>query len=94
MECSYTILAAMKTKLKTIEEQQLELDEVAEQCLLTRTRSISRVVTNVYDQALRPYKVNSSQFSMLVRIARMNGASRAELARAGHLERSTSTRNL
>jgi DNA-binding MarR family transcriptional regulator len=31
---------------------------------------------------------------MLVRIARMNGASRAELARAGHLERSTSTRNL
>jgi len=84
----------MKTKLKTNEEPQLALDEVAEQCLLTRTRSISRVVTNVYDQALRPYNVNSSQFSMLVRIARMNGASRAELARAGHLERSTSTRNL
>lgn len=84
----------MKTTLKTNQEAPLDLDEVAEQCLLTRTRSISRVVTSLYDQAMRPYNVNSSQFSMLVRIARMNGASRAELARAGHLERSTSTRNL
>jgi DNA-binding MarR family transcriptional regulator len=82
-------------KTKTRPEPQLELlEEVTQQCLLTRTRSLSRVITSVYDQALRPYNVNSSQFSMLVRIARMNGASRAELARAGHLERSTSTRNL
>jgi DNA-binding MarR family transcriptional regulator len=68
--------------------------EVAQHCLLTRTRIISRVVTNIYDQALRPYGVNSSQFSMLVVIAKMRGASRAELGRANHLERSTSTRNL
>lgn len=70
------------------------IDEVTQHCLLTRTRSISRVVTSIYDQALRPYKVNASQFSMLVLIARMNGASRAELGRASRLERSTSTRNL
>ncbi len=31
---------------------------------------------------------------MLVLIAKMNGGSRAELGRANHLERSTSTRNL
>jgi DNA-binding MarR family transcriptional regulator len=70
------------------------IDEVTQHCLLTRTRSISRVVTGIYDQALRQYGVNSSQFSMLVLIAKMEGASRAELGRANHLERSTSTRNL
>ncbi|MEX3937193.1 MarR family winged helix-turn-helix transcriptional regulator [Paraburkholderia phymatum] len=70
------------------------VEEVTRHCLLTRTRSISRVVTGIYDRALRSYDVNSSQFSMLVLIARMNGGSRAELGRANHLERSTSTRNL
>jgi len=79
---------------KKPEFQPVLIEEVTPHCLLTRTRSISRVVTNIYDQALRPYEVNSSQFSMLVLIARMNGGSRAELGRANHLERSTSIRNL
>lgn len=70
------------------------VEEVTGHCLLTRTRSISRVITSLYDQAMRPYNVNSSQFSMLVLIAKLKGASRAELGRANHLERSTSTRNL
>lgn len=68
--------------------------EVAHGCLLTRTRRISRVVTGIYDEALRPFGVNSPQFSLLVVIAALNGASRAEIARANHQERSTLTRNL
>jgi DNA-binding MarR family transcriptional regulator len=70
------------------------IDEITCHCLLTRTRSISRVVTSIYDQGLRPFGINASQFSMLVLITRMRGASRAELARANHQDRSTSTRNL
>lgn len=69
-------------------------DEITSQCLLTRTRSISRVITSIYDQELRPFGVNASQFSMLVLIAHLGNASRAQLGRANHLERSTSTRNL
>ncbi len=85
----------MTTKLRNNQDLQASLiEEVTQHCLLTRTRSLSRVVTSIYDQALRPYDVNSSQFSMLVLIAKMNGGSRAELGRANHLERSTSTRNL
>ena len=68
--------------------------EVAEHCLMTRTRRISRVITSLFDQELRPHGLSSSQFSLLVLIARMNGASRAEIGRANHQERSTSTRNL
>ena len=68
--------------------------EVVRHCLLTRTRRISRVITHIYDQALRPYGVNSPQFSLLVLIAKLGGASRAEIGRANFQERSTLTRNL
>jgi DNA-binding MarR family transcriptional regulator len=70
------------------------VDEVTRDCLMTRSRRISRVVTSIFDQELRPFGLSSSQFSLLVLIARMDGASRAEIGRANHQERSTSTRNL
>lgn len=70
------------------------VDEVTRLCLMTRSRRISRVVTSLFDQELRPYGLSSSQFSLLVLIARMDGASRAEIGRTNHQERSTSTRNL
>jgi hypothetical protein len=56
-----------------------------------RTRRISRVVTNIYDQALRSHGVNASQFSLLVLIAKLGGASRAEIGRANYQDRSTLT---
>ena len=68
--------------------------EVAQGCLMTRSRRISRVITAIYDEALRPFGVNAPQFSLLVLIAKLDGASRAEIGRANHQERSTLTRNL
>jgi DNA-binding MarR family transcriptional regulator len=68
--------------------------EVTCHCLLTRTRRISRVLTSIYDEAMRPYGVNSPQFSLLVLVAKLGGASRAEIGRANFQERSTLTRNL
>lgn len=68
--------------------------EVTRDCLLTRTRRISRVITSIYDHAMRPHGLNSSQFSLLVTIAKLGGASRAEIGRANYQERSTLTRNL
>jgi DNA-binding MarR family transcriptional regulator len=68
--------------------------EITEHCLLTRTRQISRVVTSIYDQELRPFGINSPQFSLLVLISRLKSASRAEIGRANHQDRSTLTRNL
>ncbi|MBZ9811014.1 MULTISPECIES: MarR family winged helix-turn-helix transcriptional regulator [unclassified Mesorhizobium] len=68
--------------------------EVTQNCLLTRTRRISRVLTGIYDQELRPFGVNSPQFSLLVLIARLGVTTRAEIGRANHQDRSTLTRNL
>jgi len=82
-------------KLSPEEEfNQTMVREITSSCLLTRTRRISRVVTNIFETELRPYGINAPQFSMLVLISRMGNASRAEIARENHQERSTSTRNL
>jgi DNA-binding MarR family transcriptional regulator len=70
------------------------VDEISRHCLLTRTRRISRVITGIYDEGFRPIGINSPQFSLLTVIARIGPASRADIGRANHQERSTLTRNL
>lgn len=70
------------------------IDEVNRACLVTRTRRISRFVTSIYDHQLEPFGISSSQFSMIVLIARLGNATRAEIGRSNFQERSTSTRNL
>ena len=68
--------------------------EIARSCLLTRTRQISRVLTAIYDDALRPFGINAPQFSLLVLIAELGPLSRSALGRKNHHDRSTLTRNL
>jgi DNA-binding MarR family transcriptional regulator len=68
--------------------------EIARNCLLTRTRQISRVLTAIYDEALRPFGINASQFSLLVLIVELGPICRADLGRKNHHGRSTLTRNL
>lgn len=68
--------------------------DVIRECVMTRTRRIARVITNMYDSFLRPHGINAPQFSLLVMVAKMGGASRAEIGRANFQERSTLTRNL
>ena len=63
-------------------------------CVLTRTRLISRVVTSIYDEALRPFGMGSPQFSLLIVISKLAPVSRADIGRFNQLDRSTLTRNL
>jgi DNA-binding MarR family transcriptional regulator len=70
------------------------INEITCHCLVTRARRISRMLTSIYDQALLPYGINSPQFSLLVVIARLGPASRAEIGRYNRQDRSTLTRNL
>jgi DNA-binding MarR family transcriptional regulator len=70
------------------------IQEVTQSCLLTRARRISRVLTSLYDERLRPFGINAPQFTLLVMISRLGPVSRAELGRHNHQDRSTLTRNL
>jgi DNA-binding MarR family transcriptional regulator len=69
-------------------------DEATRTCLLSRTRRVARVVTGIYDEELRPHGLNAPQFSLLVLISRLDGATRSEIGRVNNQERSTLSRNL
>jgi DNA-binding MarR family transcriptional regulator len=68
--------------------------EMAATCVLIRTRLISRVLTGFYDEELRPFGVGSPQFALLGVIFKIEPATRAEIGRFHHQDRSTLTRNL
>ncbi len=70
------------------------VNEIASGCVLTRTRLIARAVTNIYDDAFRPFGIQASQFALLVMIAKVGPARRAEVGRINRQDRSTLTRNL
>jgi DNA-binding MarR family transcriptional regulator len=59
-----------------------------------RARLISRVITAIYDEKLRPFGIVSPQFALLVIISEIEPATRAEIGRYHHQDRSTLTRNL
>ena len=86
-------LVVMDTRTLSPERQAL-VREVKETCMIARTRLISRVITNIFDEELRPLGLQSSQHILLNSIMRKGSATRAEIGRANHLDRSTLTRNL
>jgi DNA-binding MarR family transcriptional regulator len=68
--------------------------EIAGRCLAARLRLLNRVVTNLYDEALRPHGLRVSQMNILVVIA-VGGPLRAvDVARRLRLDTSTLSRDL
>jgi DNA-binding MarR family transcriptional regulator len=68
--------------------------EMGNACLLLRTRLISRVISGIYDKQLRTLRISSAQFALLLAIYQVQPATRAEVGRHQHLDRSTLTRHL
>jgi DNA-binding MarR family transcriptional regulator len=83
----------MANRKQTLADDQ-RMEEMACGCVLTRARLISRVLTGIYDEALRPFEMGSPQFALLIVISKLAPASRADIGRFNHLDRSTLTRNL
>jgi DNA-binding MarR family transcriptional regulator len=59
-----------------------------------RMRLLSKAITAVYDDKLRPFGIGSTLFVLLVEIGRGEPATRAKIARLQRLNRSTLTRDL
>jgi len=64
------------------------------ECLALRARMLSRVVTQIYEEALRPLGLRPSQHSILAALAMMEGPRPKDVAAALRLEQSTVSRNL
>src|SRR5256714_9534042 len=78
----------------TAEQLQAMIDQVAGECIAVRMRMLNRVVTNIYDNALRPLDLKVSQMNILVAAAKMGTARPIEVCEHLHLDVSTLSRNV
>ena len=63
-------------------------------CISTRVRQLSRIITRVYDDALRPLGITASQFTLLTQLAQQDGITAVEIGHSLDIEKSTLSRNL
>jgi DNA-binding MarR family transcriptional regulator len=70
------------------------LDRVVDECIAVRVRLINRVVTAVYDEALRPHGLRVSQANILVAVAHWGEARPAAVCRMLRIEKSTLSRDV
>ena len=75
-------------------QTQTLIDTIAGECIAVRMRMLNRVVTNIYDDALRPLGVKVSQMNILVAAGKMGTARPAEVCERLHLDVSTLSRNV
>lgn len=77
---------------------QASMEEIAEAtssaCLATRVRQLSRIVTRLYDDALRPLGITASQYTLLAQLAARDGITAVEIGQELDIEKSTLSRNL
>src|SRR4051795_672724 len=76
------------------EKLQGMIDQIAGECVAVRLRMLNRVITNIYDSALRPLDLKVSQMNILVAAAKMGTARPAEVCAYLHLDVSTLSRNV
>lgn len=70
------------------------VDRIASDCIAVRVRLINRVVTAIYDEALRPHGIRVSQGNILVAVARRGDARPADVCRLLRLEKLTLSRDV
>lgn len=66
----------------------------AKTCACTSLRSAARTVTQYYDAFLQPSGLQTTQFSLLAALARVESISTTQCAQAMNMDRTTLTRNL
>ena len=70
------------------------IDAIARTCIAVRLRRLNRVVTNLYDDALRPLGLKVSQLNILVVAAKLGLARPARVCEILQLDASTLSRNV
>ena len=69
-------------------------DAIARACTALRLRLLNRVVTNLYDDALRPLGLKVSQLNILIVTAKLGLARPAQVCEILQLDASTLSRNV
>lgn len=93
--------ADMNVMTNTLERKPVETASIADiaettanACLATRVRQLSRIVTRVYDDAMRPLGITASQYTLLAQLAARDAITAVEIGHELDIEKSTLSRNL
>ncbi len=71
-----------------------QIDTIARNCFAVRLRLLNRVVTKIYDGALRPLGLKASQLNILIVTAKLGLARSAQVCEILQLDTSTLSRNV
>jgi len=82
------------TKLMVRQRTITAVDKMERECIGNQLRMLSRVVTGVYENELRPLRIKPGQMVILAFAARRGQIRAAELSRALQMDASTLSRNL
>src|SRR5580704_9653076 len=84
------------TRADTMDNDKCDpvIDNIARNCIAVRLRLLNRVVTNLYDDALRPLGLKISQLNILIVTARLGLARPAHVCEILQLDTSTLSRNI
>jgi DNA-binding MarR family transcriptional regulator len=69
-------------------------DTIARNCISVRWRLLNRMITNLYDEALRPLGLKVSQLNILVAAAKLGLARHGDICDLLQLDASTLSRNV
>jgi DNA-binding MarR family transcriptional regulator len=95
MSMAHTLERAAKSAAPKETNPLLDIAEAtANTCLATRVRQLSRIVTRVYDDAMRPLGITASQYTLLAQLASRDGITAVEIGHDLDIEKSTLSRNL
>ncbi len=88
----------MTQTLERAAKEPANMADIAEMtsasCMATRVRQLSRIITRVYDDAMRPLGITASQYTLLAQLASRDGITAVEIGHELDIEKSTLSRNL
>ena len=70
------------------------IDTIAKTCIAGRLRLMNRVVTNIYDEALRPFGLKISQGNIMIVTGKMGVATPVQVCEFLQIDISTLSRNV
>ena len=80
--------------MNTVKTNKVELNKNHADCIADKLRLINRVVTGIYDNALRPLGVTYNQMNVIVVVGKFEPASPNQVGKWLHMEKSTLSRNV
>ncbi len=71
-----------------------EASQLNQACIADKLRLLNRIITQLYDEALRPTGMTTSQMNILVVVAKYGEATPVQVGDWLHMEKSTLSRNV